>query len=100
MGATSDLTKQVIEYLSYNHVVWRNNNVRAVRGRTFTGKMGVGDIIGYRKKDGKALFIEIKTGADKPSTEQLEFIADARNAGCIAFVAHSFDDMLKEIREY
>ena len=35
---------------------------------------GFSDLFGFRKSDGKAVFIEVKTPTGKPSQEQLKFL--------------------------
>lgn len=47
-------------------------------------------------KDGKAYFIELKVGNNKPSAEQLNFIKQMQERyGCRGGVAYSVDDALK-----
>ncbi len=96
---TNDTTKAIIYYLNYfGCTVWRQNNggVYDVKAKAFrknpNGKLGVPDIIGFRRIDGKAVYVEVKTGVDKLSDAQKIFIDEARNAGCIALVVKSFDD--------
>jgi Holliday junction resolvase len=64
--------------------VWRQNNL-AVRGRKFIGKKGMPDIIGYDNQ-GCAVWCEVKTINDKLSQHQVDFMADAMNAGCKVFI--------------
>ena len=75
---TNELTKAVIKYLNAaGHFVWRQNNIGVWDAekkiyRSGITKKGVADIIGV-SRTGKALAIEIKTGKDKLSIEQIEF---------------------------
>lgn len=113
MTQTNNTTKAILSYLSLNGwIVWRLNNI-AVKNRKFTGRRGVPDIVGFRKAtkcitiqdhqdeinnhkidSGKFIGIEIKTGKDKLSIDQLEFGKDlTQNNGCY-LVAHSFDDFM------
>ena len=96
---TNDTTKAIIIFLNYfGCTVWRQNNggVYDVKAKIFrknpNAKLGVPDIIGFRRTDGKAVYVEIKTGNDKLSPAQVTFIEEAQKAGCIALVAKSFDD--------
>jgi hypothetical protein len=77
----SDLTKMMLEYLdSLGYEVWRNNNL-AVKGRSFIGKKGVPDIIGYDKKHGQFVACEIKKLGDRISPEQFTFLTQLGLAG-------------------
>lgn len=51
-------------------------------GRTFDGRYfdtglprGFSDLFGFRKSDGKAVFIEVKTESGQPSLEQKKFVS-------------------------
>jgi hypothetical protein len=86
-------------YMGYN--VWRQNN-HATRGRVFTGRKGVPDIIGFAK-DGRFVAAEVKAGKDKLSPEQIELLNEAHRAGAIVFVAKEkglvkWDEILKLIK--
>ena len=71
IDTANSLTKKIIEHFNKNCLgyVWRNNAI-PVRGRTFRGERGVGDIIGFLK-DGRHIEFEIKIGKDKPRKEQI-----------------------------
>lgn len=101
---TNSLTSACINYLNLNgFCVWRNNNgaTYSVKQQTHIKlahhKKGVPDIIGYHKKTGKAIWCEIKTGRDKLSIHQQQFIEDARNANCDALVIRTLDELIKII---
>lgn len=88
----SELTKMMLEYLRDNgNDVWRNNNL-AVRGRTFIGRKGVPDIIGYSKKYGTFVACEVKAIGDKISSEQLMFLNELAYAGGIAMLCKQIRD--------
>ncbi len=93
------LTKAAITYFSAKGFeCWRNNNLPAydLKAKAFrknTTKKGVPDIIGYNKRTGQALFVEIKAGKDKLSPEQVVFLDDARKANCEVHVIRSIDDL-------
>lgn len=85
---TGEITKQAIKVLDLmGFECWRNNNVRAVPGRTFTGKKGVPDVIGFERSSGKFLLAETKNKGDKMSDEQTELLTHAKRCGCHCFVA-------------
>ena len=93
--SANDLTKSVLSICSaYSVNAWRQNNVRAVKGRTFTGKKGVPDVIGFTKK-GKFLGVEIKAGKDKLSPEQKQFHEDLKEKGGISVIIRTYEDVKK-----
>lgn len=103
---TNKLTKAAIQLLTFRgFTVWRNNNV-AVYDRNIGGfrrnstKLGVSDIIGYQKKTGRAIYVEIKTGKDKLSDEQRAFLIDALKNGCIAFECRCIEDITRRLKQY
>jgi hypothetical protein len=67
-------------------------NPRAVK----VAVKGYPDLSGYRRRDGKAIFIEVKTKKGEATTEQKKFIKVAKESGCLAGIAWSIDDA-KEI---
>lgn len=73
------------------HYVWRQNN-RPIKGRTFTGKKGLTDVIGI-SKNGKMLCIEIKVGKDKLRKEQIEFHSQIVKHGGVAVVVSTASDV-------
>ena len=58
---------------------------------------GFSDLFGFRRKDGKAVFLEIKTPTGKPSTEQKNFLEKMREYGAISGIARSVEDARKII---
>lgn len=88
----SDLTKMMIDYLKgRGNDVWRNNNL-AVKGRSFIGRKGIGDIIGYSKKYGQFISAEIKTIADRVSPDQLTFMHELGSSNGIAMLIQQVRD--------
>lgn len=61
------------------------------------GFPGLPDIGGYLR-DGRALHVEIKTKNGKVTPDQAAFIEDARNHGCVAFVARSAADLAEHLK--
>lgn len=62
------------------------------------GIKGIPDICGYRRSDGKAIYIEVKVGKDFLRPDQKSFLQDAEKAGCLVFVAKDFDSFLRDWR--
>jgi hypothetical protein len=103
---TNSVTTACITYLNLNgFCVWRNNNgavyskARGCYLKNPTHKQGVPDIIGYHKKTGKAFYCEIKTGKDKLSVEQYNFLETAKEAGCVALCVHTIDELIINLIE-
>jgi len=104
---TNNLTKSIVSWLNYNgFVAWRNNNnsVYSVKQQVFRKnplqKLGVFDIIGFRKSDGKHIEIEIKTGRDRISDSQINHLNELCLNNCIGFVVNDFDGFIFCIRNY
>lgn len=87
--------------LSDKCVIFRINVgvVKTPDGRYFdTGvPKGFSDLFGFRRSDGRAVFIEVKTAKGKPSAEQVKFLGAMRKNGAIAGVCRSAEDALKLI---
>jgi hypothetical protein len=81
---------------------WRNNNTSPTRRRTFIGRYGVSDIIGFDNAsyyDGGFFFAcEVKTKGDRLSEEQKKFLIDINAAGGFGYVAE--DDGKGGIKYY
>ncbi|MCM1220467.1 MAG: VRR-NUC domain-containing protein [Lachnospiraceae bacterium] len=72
---------------------------RTVDGRFITSGVpkGFSDLFGFRKSDGRAVFIEVKTPKGKPSAEQVKFLATMRKNGAISGICRSAEDALNLI---
>ncbi len=68
-------------------------------GRYFTTGVpkGFSDLFGFRKSDGKAVFIEVKKPKGRPTDQQKKFIETMQKSGAIAGICRSADDALKLI---
>lgn len=53
---------------------------------------GFPDLFGFRKSDGKAVFIEVKTPKGRPSPEQVHFLHTLQKYGIIAGICRSVED--------
>ena len=69
-------------------------------GRYFSTGLpkGFSDLFGFRKSDGKAVFIEVKTPKGKPSAEQKKFLETMRKYGVIAGICRSPEEALNLIK--
>lgn len=69
-------------------------------GRYFNTGVPVGfsDLFGFRKSDGKAIFIEVKTAKGKATLKQKQFIQQMKSNGAIAGICRSPQDALNLIK--
>ena len=96
------VTNEILEYLQWKGIfAWKNKNISTydakIGGFRRLGKYevrGVSDILGILN-DGRLLAIECKTGYNKASEAQKEFINNINNRNGIAFVAYGIDDVDK-----
>lgn len=98
--STNELTQSVIKYMTVRGFkVWRQNNggVYDPTKRVFrknSSTPGISDVIGFRKKDALFVALEIKTGKDKLSDEQIQFLKDVNDAGGIGIEVRCIDDII------
>src|SRR3989337_425119 len=99
---TNSLTQAILHLLNASGFrAWRTGNhaVYSVNRKSFMKNpsrlLGIPDICGYRKdrKDGKAIFVEVKIGKDKLSETQKYFLEQAQKAGCIVIVAKNIEQV-------
>lgn len=72
-------------------------NVGLLKGRSgrfvSTGvPKGFSDLFGFRKSDGKAIFLEIKNEKGKASQEQIHFLKTMQEYGAITGIARSVEE--------
>lgn len=60
---------------------------------------GFSDIFGFRKSDGRAFFLEIKTEKGKLSVDQKTFLTSMKTLGAITGVARSPEEALRIVGE-
>lgn len=104
---TNALTKTVIDWLRWKGILaWRNNNgavfdpKRGIHRKPPPGSLkGIPDILGILP-DGTFLGVEIKTGKDKLSPEQNDFLSQAIVRGAVAFEARSLDCVTSRVENY
>lgn len=72
---------------------------RTADGRFITSGVpkGFPDLFGFRKSDGKAVFIEVKTPKGRPSAEQKKFLEAMQKYGVIAGICRSAEEALNLI---
>lgn len=56
---------------------------------------GFSDLFGFRKSDGRAVFIEVKTRTGKSSKEQRHFLETMRGSGAIAGICRSKEEAIE-----
>lgn len=87
--------------LSDKCVIFRINVgvMKTPDGRYFdTGvPKGFSDLFGFRKSDGRVVFIEVKTANGKASPQQKQFIRQMADHGAIAGICRSAEEALKLI---
>ena len=79
----------------YKH---QNSGIYSVKRQSYipSHTRGVSDIIGCLP-GGRFLAIEVKAPKGKPTTEQLQFIDMINQAGGLAFVAHSVEEVQEKL---
>ena len=89
---------QIRSALSYHCVVFRANVGTFKQGNRFisTGlPKGFPDLFGFRKRDGKMFFIEVKNVKGRLSPEQINFGKQMEEAKVLYGVARSVEDAFK-----
>lgn len=97
MKSEHDLQNEIrLELTKLGFTVFRVNvgSVKLADGRWFdTGlPKGFSDLMAIR--NGNVYFIEVKTSIGRATQDQLRFIENMRNKGCIAGVVRSMEDVL------
>lgn len=106
-----DLQKQIIKWINSNGgFVWRTNNgqfaLKSPLGGTRWFKCGItggSDIQGVWR-DGRGLYVEIKTGSkdnkkNQPRENQVAFLEAIKKRGGIAFTAWSLDEVIEMLEK-
>ena len=99
MNRETKLQNEIIAALCLNGCVARNHTVglfyTMYGGKVRVGTEGESDIMGHRKSDGMAFYIEVKLPGEKPRPEQQRFLDAMVRAGAIAGCAHSTEEALE-----
>lgn len=84
-------------------VIFRANvgTVKTPDGRYFTTGLpqGFPDLFGVRRRDGKAVFIEVKKPGGRVSPAQANFIKVMQSLGAVAGICYSADEAVKLVTE-
>ena len=98
-----DIQNRIRAALAPYAVIFRANvgRMETPDGRYFSTGLPVGfsDLFGFRKSDGRAVFIEVKTVSGRASQAQTHFLETVRKYGAIAGVARSEEEAMKLIQE-
>lgn len=99
----SDVQNSIRLALNPYAVIFRGNvgKVRTADGRYFDTGLppGYPDLSGFRKSDGKKIFIEVKTDKGKLRKEQIHFLETMKQYPVIAGVARNPADAIKIVTE-
>ena len=92
-----EITAHILGYLrARGYVVWAQDNrgrYNPKTGRWYphpNNRVGVSDIIGYRRSDAKFIVVEVKAGKDQLSNYQVDFLNELKVCTGLPFVAYSF----------
>ena len=94
----SDIQRNILSYLATRGIVaWRTNSGK-VRNNVYMAPKGTPDIIGYLP-NGRLLGIEVKGPKGIVSDSQQAWLERAKKAGCAVMVAHSVEEVVKQLGE-
>lgn len=98
-----EIQNEIRAALAADCMIFRANvgRMKTPDGRYFSTGLPVGfpDLFGFRKSDGRAVFIEVKTKRGRASEKQKQFLAKMREYGAIAGIARSEEEAIKLIQE-
>lgn len=98
-----DIQNRIRAALAAYAVIFRANvgRMKTPDGRYFSTGLPVGfpDLFGFRKSDGRAVFIEVKTKRGRASEKQKQFLSKMREYGAIAGICRSPEEAIKLIQE-
>lgn len=98
----TDIVRQCLDLLRlYQILAWRNNTgaLRDARRRlVHFGEPGSADILGCLP-GGRFLSVEVKRGKNRPTTLQLEWARVVRQAGGLALVVWSSQELEEALRQ-
>ncbi|SHM11811.1 VRR-NUC domain-containing protein [Hymenobacter psychrotolerans] len=97
-----EITAHILGYLSAKGVVaWAQDNrgrYNSKTGRWYphpNNRVGVPDILGFRRLDAKFIGVEVKAGKDRLSDHQIEFLNELKACGGFPFVAYSYEQFVQ-----
>lgn len=96
-----EITAYILGYLrAKGYVAWAQNNrgrYNPKTGRWYphpNNRVGVPDIIGYRRSDARFIGVEVKAGKDRLSDYQIDFLNELKQHGGLPFVAYSYESFV------
>ena len=100
-----NLVRTILSYLKLRNIpAWRQNqgamtleNKGQRRFIRFASAPCISDIIGLIPPTGRLLAIECKIGNNSPTPTQADFLATIADAGGLAIVARSLDDVIEAL---
>ena len=99
----SDIQNSIRLALNPYAIIFRTNvgSVRTKDGRIFSSGLpkGYSDLSGFRKSDGKMIFLEVKTEKGKLRKEQIHFLDEMNKYPVIASVCRSAEEAVKIVME-
>ena len=97
-----EITAHILGYLAAKgFVAWAQDNrgrYNPKTGRWYphpNNRVGVPDILGYRKSDARFIGIEVKAGHDRLSDYQIDFLNELKEHGGLPFVAYSYEGFVQ-----
>jgi hypothetical protein len=97
------IQRAILEYLRWRHIPCYKHQNAGIRkpdgGYIPTHTRGVSDIIGCIPKTGRFLAIEVKRPGNRPTPEQQQFIDTINEAGGLAFVARSVEEVENKMEQ-
>ena len=98
-----DIQNEIRVAVSPYCVIFRANvgTARTPDGRYFSTGLppGFSDLFGVRRRDGKAVFIEVKKPDGIVSIEQKKFIKVMKSLGAVAGVCYNAEEAVKLVTE-
>jgi len=99
----SDIQGSIRLALNPYAVIFRTNvgSVRTADGRIFSSGLppGFSDLAGFRRSDGKMIFLEIKTEKGKLRKAQIHFLDEMSKYPVIVAVCRSAEEAVKIVME-
>ena len=97
-----EITAHILGYLvAKGFIAWAQDNrgrYNPKSGRWYphpNNRVGVPDILGYRKSDARFIGIEVKAGYDRLSDYQIDFLNELKKHGGLSFVAYSYEGFVQ-----
>lgn len=96
MNGETPLKKAIVDAINATGLakVWSVPSGRAKGGKIRLAPEGTPDVCGYQRRDGRAVFVEVKRPKGHRRESQVQFIQGARTSGCIAGFAESVQEAI------